>query len=787
VSDSEPRGLLHKLEPLCAFPVRWPKVTLAILFLLGCSLGTGVFKLRFDPSAEKVFPEGHEAVENYQAFREAFGADESVFVAFELPEGQSVFDKDALVLGHEIARGAERLKGVDRTISLSDIPVLEVTPFGPRLTPGLPENPFDATPADLARFKDAVGRTPLVDRILISKDERSASVMIRLERLPEGVEGARLNGEIVERIQGLVEAERRSRSDVTFFVAGAPLIKKRIMDAIERDLFLFAPPLMLIALVVTFLVLRSVRSVVLVLLVLALSVELTLGAMGHMGLPLDPMTTLVPTLILVIGVADSLHLLVEQRTQSANLGQSATGANTVEAAAKHVFVPCLLTSLTTALGFGSLVTSSIPPIARFGAAAAMAAIVAFVVSMVLLPAAGALLPAPKPARAVRGRAQALGHAVLRRPGLSLALALLFCCVLGAGWAKVEADTDFLTFFPEDDPLVSSARAIQERFVGVAPCEIVVAGPPGCARDPKVLAAVLELERQIETLDLVDLSFSAADVLAKAQGLVTNKPDHLPETAAEVEKLAKLLMQVAGRELPLEQMISFPNESHPKEEWIRISVRAKARGSKHYTVLVNEVREFEGKVLQPLGLKARPTGTSVVFSESAKAIVAGQVESFLFAYALITLVLSVFLRSLRLGIVSAIPNVAPIVCMLGAMGYLGIPFNSFNSMVVTIALGIAVDDTIHMLAGFQHAARSLPLREAVQEVISREGTALISTSIVLFAGFCVLLLGSFGPTREFGLLTALAIGVALLSDLVILPAILVLFPWTHGMGAAEPSE
>jgi predicted RND superfamily exporter protein len=152
---------------------------------------------------------------------------------------------------------------------------------------------------------------------------------------------------------------------------------------------------------------------------------------------------------------------------------------------------------------------------------------------------------------------------------------------------------------------------------------------------------------------------------------------------------------------------------------------------------------------------------------------GQVESFAWAMVFITIVLIVALRSLPLGLLSVIPNVAPIAAMIGAMGYLGISLNSFNSMIASIAIGIAVDDTIHILTGFQRFSKDLPVKAAIRETVAHEGAAILATSTVLFAGFCVLLLATFVPTANFGLLTAIAIGFALVGDLVILPGVLLL--------------
>lgn len=390
-----------------------------------------------------------------------------------------------------------------------------------------------------------------------------------------------------------------------------------------------------------------------------------------------------------------------------------------------------------------------------------------------------LLPPPRAgtALALPNLAGGIARVVLARPKLSVLVTLGLTLALGAGYLRVIPNTDFLAFFPDRDPLVKASRTVEGRFAGLAPCELLVKGPPDCARDPKVLTALLALERELEQHRLVDMALSVADCVAVANSLVPGNRGRqfIPPTREGIEKLGDLIQRAAGRDLQMDQLISRPNAQHA-DEWIRVTVRARAEGSYAYADLIKHIKVLEAKHLTPVGASVEPTGATIVFSQTADTIAQGQITSFLWAFVTITIVLIIALRSVRLGLLSAIPNVVPVLCMLGVMGYLDIPLNSFNTMVASIAIGIAVDDTIHILMGFKRfSADGRPLRDAVQETISHEGTALLSTSVVLFAGFMTLLLAYFRPTADFGLLTGVAIGTALVGDLVMLPALLVLLP------------
>lgn len=769
MGDRAPASWVRRAASL---PARRPRATLAAMALALSAFAAGAPRLRFDPSTDRVFPDHHWAVETFEQFHAAFGGDETIFVALTVASGD-VFEREVLAAGQALAREATRIDGVERSLALADVAVIrDVAGLGLTLTRPLPDDVRQASDAALARWRREVLATPYVERLLVSVDHQSAGVLLLLEQLEPGPTGAEHNDRIVAEVRALVERHARA-AGLTAALAGSPLVKAEINQRIWADMLRFSGPLLLVATLVAWAVLGSLLRTGLVVGVLVVSVGLTLGAMGHLGIPIDTMTCLIPPLLLVIGVADALHLLVEQRTQAARSGPGATGADTVAAALRHVLAPCLLTSLTTAVGFASLLTSPVPPIRRFGVAAAVASLIAFAVTVTLVPACAALLAAPRPRGGGALRLDRLAALVVGRPRVGVTLGALAAVVFALGWARITPDTDFLRFFPEDSALRRDVAVIQARFVGIAPCELLVKGPPGLSRRPDVLRALLVFERALEErLPFVDMAFSVADMVEVAEQTRTGQRA-IPDRPEAIDRLSALYQLAAGGEFPLERLVQPANAQHPGEEWLRVSVRAQAVGSRRMGALVRATRDLTAEHLAPLGVQAVATGTSVVFSQSADTIMRGQLVSFAWAFVVITAALSLALRSLPLGLLAAVPNLLPIVALGGAMGHFGIPFNSINSMVASIALGIAVDDTIHILLGFQRFQRDRPVREAVRETIAHEGAAVVSTSVVLLGGFAVLLTASFGPTVHFGALTLVAIGAALLGDLAVLPALLII--------------
>lgn len=796
--------------------------------VLGLALvaGTGIPRVAFDPSTEDVFPEGHPAVATYERFRQAFGSDETIVVAFSVPARaddtapEDVFSRSALALAREVAGRLRSLEGVEAAYSLADVPTVGRGPRGlPVLLPPLPEDLSAISDADLAAWRARALGMPMVGRVLVSADRRSTAIVALLAPVAPGPAGAQATVDLVERIEAaLAESEAAAVAGGgpageprRFLLAGTPRVKVAIVRTIARDVAVFAGPLLGVAVLVALVVLRSFTAAGQILACLAASNAVVVGLLGHLGVALDPMTALVPTLVLVIGVADALHLLVEQRGQAA-ADPGASGAATIERALAHCLLPCFLTSLTTALGFGSLVTSDIPPIRTFGLAAALGAVVTFAVSITLVPALAALCTAPgragAPARPLR--LDRLATLVTARPAPALAGGLAVMAVAAAGAVHVRTDTDFLRFFRPETRLVRDALEVGERFVGVAPVEVVARGAPGAAHDPAVLRALWTFARAAEDEAKVDIAWSAADLVARALEVVEGRP-RVPDTAEElarVEALVGALARANGGQGPgravvpavgpeaapdapgtspaFEHLVSPPGPAHPGEEWLRVALRISPRGSTEVEALVAHVERLAAAHLAPAGLRFEVTGTTVVFSRTADRILSGQVESFLWAMGTIVLVMIVALRSVRLGLASIVPNLAPIAAILAVLGWAGIPLSSFNSMVASVAIGIAVDDTIHLLTGFRRLAGRLPLREAVHETIAHEGAAVLGTSLVLGAGFSVLLLAEFLPTAQFGLLTATALVAALVGDLVVLPAVLLLVPGLAPVAPPEPT-
>lgn len=789
---------------------RWavwaPKGTLAFLFGMALILGSGVFFLEIDPSTEKIFPKGHPAVLRFQRFRSVFGNDEFLLVAYRAKS--KILTKEELLRLEALTRRIEslevRFKGrsgegawpmVRAVRSLTTIPTVKFEGFPPKPSLGLLYKGDIAglSEKELEESNRAVEGLPFTRPLFLSVDGYSTALIVEPNRTAElsEKEGEELTHEMVKSVRRIVDEDLRSKGFESY-VAGSPVVKVDIVSSLRKDLVIFTLPLLLLAGIVAFFVFRSFHGVLLPMMVISLTSLCLMGLMGLMGYEIRPMTALLPPLMLVVGVADSIHVLVELENEWSI--RHGSRENAVIIAVTQVLPPCFVTSLTTFIGFGSLVLSDIVPVAEFGAFAAFGTVLAFFVTFLLMPSYW-LLFGPKD---LRSEGEALKVGAPRADGLasfvmkwSTVLAIVSVVLGLSSMTKlkdISFNTDYVGFFGEDTDIRRGVAFIQKEFAGIGALELVIEGPEGCVRDPEVIAAMWKVEREIEAFEEVDAAYSLADFLAFARRRVFKK-EGVPESRAELKVMERIFRQLSGER---EEMRSYVSE---KEDMARITARIKTMGSLDLIALLERVR---GVVKTHFGerkdIKVEPTGTPVIFSETAQFMLDGQLRSFYWALLAITLVLIVSLRSLRLGLLSLIPNIFPIAVTFGSMSLLGIPLNSFNSMVASVAIGIAVDDTIHVLVGFKRFRRDHEIDEALRETLSHTGAAVLSTSAMLACGFGILCLGSFKPTAHFGVLTCISIISAVIGDLFILPALLKLDERLFGAcmfgvadeGAAEES-
>ena len=770
----------------------WP--TLVGTLLLIAAGATQIPSIEIHTSMDEFLPRGDGTRATYDAFLAEFGREDAILIAVEPPD---VFTTDALerlrafheALEEEVPHLQDVQSLIDARETLGEDDTLIVGEL-------LEDWPQDAD--DLARLRARALANPLIVDFLLSRDARLTVVVVELDAFAdedgadsafsgwdeapvetEATLRAGLSGEQEAAAVAAVNAvvERFDGPDFRLYAGGSPVLNTAMINALILNVLRFTALSTLLVAVMLALVLRRVAGVLIPMAVGLLSVVATVGAMGTFGIPAMPITEIVPSFLLSIGVGATVHLIAIFLQQ---LEQGATRTDAIEGALIHSGLPIVMTALTTAGGIASFATASLRPIAVFGLVGAVGILISLCVTLLLTPALLAIVPLRLPeagADASRGPGPSiraltsLGDLATRHAGRVVGAAFALVVLAGVGMLQLRMSFDSLEWFPDDMPAKVASYKIDERFGGVMALEVLVeTEAPGGLHDPALLQALDRLRQTTDGLQVGDVvagrSVSLADVVKEIHQALN-------------EGRAEAYVVPDDRALVSQELILFENSgSDDLEEVVdtefrvgRYSIRVPMGDALHYPRFGDEVqRLFDGAL--PEGANARRTGLVMVMGRTFAASIETLFRSYGIALAVISPLMVLLLGSLRLGLIAMIPNLFPIVLTLGLMGWMGEPLEMFSLLIGSIALGLAVDDTIHFMHGFRRRyAETGVVERAVRDTLATTGQALLFTSIVLTFGFLIYLFSELNNLTRFGLFTSFSIVMAFFADVLLAPALM----------------
>ena len=716
-------------------------------------------RVGLESSIEIWFLEDDPTLVSYREFLDRFGADEFAVVG--------VFARD--VFAPEVVKAVERVSEAARDVpwayrvtSLTTVKVFDAVDGGVEVVPLVPEVPETESQGEALRRR--ARSTSWVMGNLVSTDGTATGVFVELDP-----DGNTFTGK-TEMVEALREIARRvERPGIETRISGSPVFDEAFFRYQNRDMALFAPvAFVLVVAIVTF-VFRRVTAVVIPISVVLLASLWTHGVMGALGIDVNIITTMLVALILAIGVADTIHVLAEYDRQL-TLGR--TRRDAVEESLTNLIEPCFFTSATTAVGLLSLVASDLQPIAEFGWLAALGVGFAFLLSITFVPTLLTVTRPPDPAFVERQRTgpmsrlldrlgrpdRARSHAVLLASGLLVVFSAFAI-------ARIDVGANPVGYFKKNDPVRRDMAVIDERLGGGTSVELLVHAPGQGLLEPTKLRRLGALQDWIENLGPFGRTLSILDALEEM-----NRAMHGGDPAEAVLPGSRNL--TAQYYLLMEGEEDFDAFLQDAYSTGRITARAELSRAGEATALMPAVEEKLAREFAGEELRVEATGFIKLMVEMEEYILDSQIRSFGVAFLLITMMMMGLLRSWRLGLFSMIPNVAPIAFGLAFMGIAGIPLDPGTAMIASIALGLVVDDSVHFLHRLRtHLAAGASLEAAIHSTVTGTGRPIITTSVVLAAGYSVLGLGSFNPNVHFGVVTAVVIVLALLCDLVMLPAAL----------------
>jgi uncharacterized protein len=761
------------MESLYRLVIRRPWPILVVIFLLTLFFAYHAHHIHIDSSLDSLLPDNDPERQYYNDVVRLFGS-ENVAVIGILAD--NIYTPQTLEKIQRLTDEFRKIPEVKSAFSLTNAPDIIAKVIGEEqelLVPTIP-----ATVEEAAAIKEKVATQPIYHKNLVAADGRAAAINIFFVESITDNEFVRRG--VDEKIQALVD---KAQGPERIYYTGLPHFKAVSARTIVEDLSYLLPVALILILVVLFFCLRSISGVILPLLVVIITVVWTLGLMVLGGSRLSLGTLSLPPMLLVLGVAYALHVVAEYYELA---HPSCTKEEVLLETLRSINAPVLMAALTTVLGFLSLFTSNIVSIREMGIYAAAGITVAFLLAIILIPAALALLPLPS------------RHQETYSPGLTTALrtitqfiiqhrtAVIIGSVLIAVLAmlpipSIQVGSNFLSLFRASHPVRQATDVMNHALGGSMAFYVTIDGNENdLMRKEDTLKRIKALQTYINSLPGVDKTVSFVDFCELVdQGIQTastedGTPSPAPAAAASFwGDQAKLdgVMQM----FMLSPTLIMSVVDHPWYSRSNIQVRTSFTHPREIADAVQKIHTFAEEHFPP-EIQVHPTGTVILNTRTASGLISGQIQSLALTAVVIFVIMTVMFLSFRVGIIAMIPNLYPILVFFGLMGVTGATLSIGTNTIAAIVLGLAVDDTIHIMSRLSaEARRTSDQQEALLRSLCTVGKPTLYYSLLVFLGFLSFGLSTFVPIQEFGLLSATTIAFGVLAELALLPALLTTTP------------
>ena len=737
---------------------------MALLLLLGSVLAASQLpSLRIDRSDSKLVGEDAEGWADLLQMERDFGADHGVLIYLR---ADNLWTEERLKAIQNLGFALEEIPGITSVKTLLD--ATNIRDKGDYVDAGPLIDIVPSTPEELAEAREDALYSPLIKKTFIADDGNATALVLSYEPNPSD---PRHELKMHAAIEKNLATVRPLFSKV--FQLGWPRLSHEIDRGLMADLKLLTPlSVMVLLLTVTFF-LRSVRVVPIPLVTAGITILWTLGFMAAVDIPVTLLTAILPALIIVVGSVEDVHL-ASSFLEGLEGGEPGLRKRAVEHMARHVGPAILITSFTTIIGFASNVITEIPMIREFSIAAAFAMGANLVVTVAAMPI---MLHAFGPLRNTLVTAEQevpaglIGWVVRRVEYLTeqhaRKVVIGFILVIGVAAAQIvnlKVNNDPMTYFHDDHPFVKHASVVHEDLSGLNSFSVVLrAKEKGWFRTTDGLETIARVQSVVASEPIYDKTLSLADLMA-----LMHQEMHKGDKAFAVVPEEQADFDLYLSSMPRSELESFVTEDFSVAQ---IQVRHDVSDS---GALNSAVDRLEAVLPALVGGKATfaVTAKDLMINRAAESLIEGEFYSLALILTVIFCLFSFLYTSWHAGALALVPNLIPIVLNFGVMSYLGVPLNPGTAMVAAIAIGLAVDDTIHLMTRFGTESRlRLDEREAVRATIRGESVPVVTTAVALALGFAVFGLSDFRIVAEFGLLTAGTMVYAAMSDLMLMPILL----------------
>jgi len=761
------RGVIM-IDKITDWVLKFPKTVLIIILIITAFFTFQIYdNARLETNLDKYKPDDHPEFVASEEYEDLFGINDAVIVAVENnsnPNG--VYNAETLKMIDQISLALEKLPEVAKgdVKSLTTADNIKGSEFGLEVDPFYQKLP--ESQAEIDQLREDVEANKMVGGRIVAEDGNSALIMAELK----AGEIDRL--ELYQKVQEIVKPYRSGSEKI--YIAGQPVVEGTLAHLMPQDMQKMIPIVIFIILFVLFLTLHSFKSTLLTMLVVLFSTIWAFGLMSYLGIPIYAVSTMIPVMLIALGVADGIHLL-SHLNQEIKAQPERDKLELIKDMQQQLWKPVVMTSITTAAGFLSLLTSDVLPIRYFGLFTSVGVISAMFFSLIMIPAGLKVLGLPnlkikkkEQKAADRKFFHRLSQFVRTNRRAVVIITIIITIIAAYGASNIWIDSSMLSKFTENEEISQADNFINQNFGGTTQLNLIFkAEENDTFKEPEYLKDVWELQNQLEERELIGTTYSLNDYLRRINKVMNEDQEEFNRVPESRDLVAQylLLYSMSGDPEDLDRLIDYDYRQ------LHVQLSLKTDRTQEIKSIIAEIEGFAANSsLKEFEVEfAGSAYTNMIFSGL---ILEGQVLSLAISLVGVFLLLSLLFKSFAAGLIGVLPIAVTAVVNFGLMGGLGVSLNTTTALISSIAVGMGIDYAIHLLSRYQYyGIRGFNKAETADKAINLSGRAITFNAVVVIAGFMVLTFSEFPPNRELGWLVSTALFVSLIGTLTLAVALI----------------
>jgi hypothetical protein len=760
-------------EKFSNFVLNNRKIFILIILAFTFFMGYKALEVEYNYDFSQTVPDTDEEMMYYNSFKETFGEDGNV-LAIGLKDS-SIFSIDKLKLYNNYIEEVQNVYGVKGVLGLPKLQVLKKNNQNKNFNFVNVFEPFPNDQNSYDSLLDLISKEKFYEGKILN-EEGALTLLITIDKNILNSESRnKLMLDLINKSE-----EFQLKSNIKLHYAGLPYSRYIIAESVKKELANLLIVSIVVLAIILFLFFRSLDTVLVPLIIIGIVVTWVFGTLALFGFKITLLTGLLPPIIVVIGIPNCVYMLNYYHFSIDKLKDK---KKAIVHVIKTIGLITLITNLTTAVGFFVLSTTDIKILTEFGIVAGINVLATFVVSIFLLPSIYLALPKPKSSQVNYLNYSFINNLIFYFRYISFThkkrVFLIFSTIVLVslfGLSKIKSVSFLVDDVPTESALMKDLKFFESNFSGVMPLEIVVdTKMKKGVQNLNLLKKVDRFEIFLEDKEYVSTPISLVTFIkASRQAYYNNNPAFysLPNNR-DKNFIFRYLSEGYQENVSSDNISkSFVDSVGQK---MRISLNVADLGSyKLDSVVKNVFRPEIEKIFSNSKAEVKMTGTTLIFIKGINFLVENLLQSMLLAFIIISVIMSLLFKNIKMVIISLIPNIIPLIIAGGIMGYFNIPLKPSSALVFSIVFGISVDYSIHFLAKFKNELRSKSLDDSIIDTINQTGRSMIFTSFILFFGFIIFTFSNFGGTIVLGVLTSIILFVAMITNLTLLPSIILHF-------------